>query len=164
MLQETSLRRWFVTVVLFAPSLVLANWEPIEIRGLGYPRLAQLARLEGIVVVECAINRDGTVKTAEVESGHPVLGKAAAEVAKTWRFKASRDGHRKRTMRLTFEFRLVGQCRTQCCAERLLLRYPDYVLITSELPSIETTGAGPIGGDPERTCPDRDEPNGESRK
>jgi TonB family protein len=119
----------------------LRAWEPRDIPGLRYPRAAQLARLEGIVVVECTIDRDGTVKSALVQSGHPVLGEAAAKAAKGWRFTRSGEGHDQPTMRLTFEFRLVGSCKTQCCKEEFLLRYPDHMFVTSEMPSVQLSGS-----------------------
>ena len=112
-------------------------WVPEDVPGLHYPRAAQLARLEGVVVVECAIADDGTVKSARVKSGHPVLGRAAANSAKAWRFKRSGSNDKASTVQLTFEFRLVGTCKTQCCEDKFLLRYPDHVFVTSQLPTLE---------------------------
>lgn len=112
-------------------------WVPYEVPGLRYPRNAQLARIEGLVVVECSIAEDGTVSRVEVKSGHPVLGKAALENAKTWRFRRSGAANEPSTVQLTFEFRLEGACKTQCCNERFVFRYPDRISVTSEQPGIE---------------------------
>lgn len=126
----------FAAVAILGSAAQLLAWVPHEVPGLRYPRAAQLARLEGAVLVECTISEDGTVSKAVVKSGHPALGRAAAKYAKTWRFVRSGDGHDKPTVVLTIEFRLVGDCRSQCCNENFLLIYPDRVVVTSEAPGI----------------------------
>jgi len=123
--------------VIFGGLSPLWGWTPDEVPGLRYPRNAQMARIEGVVVVECSIAEDGTVSRVEVKSGHPVLGKAASENAKTWRFKRSGAANEPSTVQLMFEFRLDGTCKTQCCNERFVFRYPDHVSVTSEQPGIE---------------------------
>jgi TonB family protein len=123
--------------VIFATLPRLFAWVPQEIPGFRYPRGAQLARIEGTVIVECTIAGDGTVSSAVIKSGHPVLADASAKIAKTWRFKRSGDDHETPIVRLTFEFRLVGSCKSQCCNETFLLQLPDHVLVTSELPQVE---------------------------
>jgi hypothetical protein len=66
-----------------------------------------------------------------------VLGKAASENAKTWRFRHSESTDEPSTVQLTFEFRLAGSCKTQCCNEKFVFRYPDRISVTSEQPGIE---------------------------
>jgi TonB family protein len=119
-------RRTFLRLVgigVFGGLAHLWAWAPVEIPGLRYPRAAQLARLEGVIVVECTIDEDGGVSKAVVKSGHPVLATAAAKSARTWRFKRSGGDHHAPVVPLTFEFRLVGTCKSQYCEEKFLLRY-----------------------------------------
>lgn len=52
-----------------------------------YPPLAYQARVQGVVVLKAVIAKDGTVQSLELESGHPMLVKAAIDAVKQWRFK-----------------------------------------------------------------------------
>ena len=52
-----------------------------------YPHLAMIARVQGTVVLQAIIGRDGTVKELKVASGHPLLIKAAVDAVKTWRYQ-----------------------------------------------------------------------------
>jgi protein TonB len=52
-----------------------------------YPHLAMIARVQGTVVLQAIIGRDGTVKELKVASGHPLLIKAAVGAVKTWRYQ-----------------------------------------------------------------------------
>jgi periplasmic protein TonB len=52
-----------------------------------YPEIARQMRLHGIVVLECVIGRDGTVRDPRVErSAHPLLDRAAIDAVTRWRF------------------------------------------------------------------------------
>ena len=53
----------------------------------GYPPLAKAARVTGSVVVEITIDENGNVELARAVSGHPLLKEAAANAAKSWKFK-----------------------------------------------------------------------------
>jgi len=52
-----------------------------------YPTLARQARIQGIVVLQAVIGKDGTVQRLHVISGHPMLRQAAIEAVKQWRYK-----------------------------------------------------------------------------
>ena len=52
-----------------------------------YPPLAMQARIQGTVVLQAVIAKDGTVKDLRVVSGHPMLVQAALEAAQLWRYK-----------------------------------------------------------------------------
>ena len=49
-----------------------------------YPGLAQLARLQGVVIIEATINERGRVVNATLLSGVPMLNEAALEAVKKW--------------------------------------------------------------------------------
>ena len=52
-----------------------------------YPVLAQQARIQGLVVLDANISKDGTVETLKAVSGHPLLVPAALNAVKQWRYK-----------------------------------------------------------------------------
>jgi len=55
-----------------------------------YPTLAQVARAQGLVVVECTIDPSGRVVDARVITGHPLLQNAALDAIRQWRYTATR--------------------------------------------------------------------------
>jgi TonB family protein len=59
-----------------------------------YPDLARSMALTGIVKIDALVLPDGTVKSVEVKGGHPVLGQAAANAVRHWKWEPStRESH-----------------------------------------------------------------------
>jgi len=52
-----------------------------------YPPLARQARLQGDVVLEAVIGREGDVTNLRVVSGHPLLVEAALTAARQWKYR-----------------------------------------------------------------------------
>ena len=52
-----------------------------------YPPLARQARIQGMVVLQAVIGKDGTVQDLRVVSGHPMLTGAAIEAVKQWFYR-----------------------------------------------------------------------------
>ena len=52
-----------------------------------YPELARKMNIKGTVKVQVVVLPNGTVKEARLVGGHPVLGNAALEAVKKWRFE-----------------------------------------------------------------------------
>ena len=52
-----------------------------------YPPLARQARIQGTVVLQAVIGKDGTVQNLHVLSGHPMLTQAAVDAVRQWRYK-----------------------------------------------------------------------------
>jgi len=52
-----------------------------------YPPLAKAARVQGVVILQALIGKDGSVESLEVISGHPMLIGAAMDAVKQWRYK-----------------------------------------------------------------------------
>jgi protein TonB len=52
-----------------------------------YPPLARQARIQGTVLLQAEISRDGTIENLRLISGHPMLAPAAIEAVKQWRYK-----------------------------------------------------------------------------
>lgn len=58
-----------------------------------YPRVAQLARIEGVVMLMAVVGLDGRVESVTVKSGNPMLVEAARAAVLRWRYTpALRDG------------------------------------------------------------------------
>ena len=52
-----------------------------------YPALAKQARIQGHVLLQAEISKDGTIQNLQLISGHPMLAPAAIEAVKQWRYK-----------------------------------------------------------------------------
>jgi protein TonB len=52
-----------------------------------YPPLARQARIQGTVVLQAEISKDGTIENLRLISGHPMLAPSAIEAVKQWRYK-----------------------------------------------------------------------------
>jgi periplasmic protein TonB len=52
-----------------------------------YPPLAKQARIQGVVVLEAEISKEGTIENLKVITGHPLLIQAAIDAVKQWRYK-----------------------------------------------------------------------------
>lgn len=52
-----------------------------------YPPLARQARIQGQVVLQAQISKQGTIENLQLVSGHPMLAPAAIEAVKQWRYK-----------------------------------------------------------------------------
>ena len=52
-----------------------------------YPPLARQARIQGVVVLQALIGKDGGIQNLHVVSGHPMLTNSALEAVKEWRYK-----------------------------------------------------------------------------
>jgi TonB family protein len=52
-----------------------------------YPDDARHARIQGEVVIQAEINKDGDVESLTLISGHPALAPAALEAVKQWKYK-----------------------------------------------------------------------------
>jgi len=51
-----------------------------------YPPLAAQIHLEGTVRLHAIISRDGSIRSLEVVSGHPLLDQAALDAVRQWRY------------------------------------------------------------------------------
>jgi periplasmic protein TonB len=52
-----------------------------------YPAIAKNARIQGAVVLQAEISKQGTIENLRVISGHPMLVPAALDAVKQWRYK-----------------------------------------------------------------------------
>jgi protein TonB len=52
-----------------------------------YPPLARQVRIQGIVVLEAVISKEGSITSLRVVSGHPLLTESALDAVKQWRYE-----------------------------------------------------------------------------
>jgi protein TonB len=52
-----------------------------------YPPLARQARIQGTVILQAEISKDGSIQNLRLLSGHPMLAPAAIEAVKQWKYK-----------------------------------------------------------------------------
>jgi periplasmic protein TonB len=52
-----------------------------------YPAIAKAARIQGTVVLQATISKDGTIQNLRVISGPPMLQQAALDAVRSWRYK-----------------------------------------------------------------------------
>jgi TonB family protein len=52
-----------------------------------YPPLARAARIQGVVLLQVMISKEGAVRDLTVISGHPLLSSTALEAVKQWQYK-----------------------------------------------------------------------------
>jgi protein TonB len=52
-----------------------------------YPPLARQARIQGVVVLQAQISKEGAIENLQLISGHPMLAPAAIEAVRQWKYK-----------------------------------------------------------------------------
>jgi protein TonB len=52
-----------------------------------YPPLARAARIQGQVLLQAMISKQGTIENLRVLAGHPMLVPAAIEAVRQWRYR-----------------------------------------------------------------------------
>jgi len=117
--KQTSYIVLFVAGVLLLAKHVVAQSDGAEavlvkLSDPAYPPLALQARISGDVRVALTIGDDGTIASAVVEDGHPMLAPAALESAKHSQFACQMCGASK-TYSLVYTFKLVEV--EECCAK-----------------------------------------------
>jgi protein TonB len=58
----------------------------------GYPLLARQMKVQGSVILQALVNRDGSIQDLHILSGPPILASAAREAVRQWRFKPHYQG------------------------------------------------------------------------
>jgi len=53
----------------------------------GYPPLAKVTGTQGVVLLDAVIDKEGSIQSLRVISGHPLLNQAALDAVKQWRYR-----------------------------------------------------------------------------
>ncbi|HMK31528.1 MAG TPA: energy transducer TonB [Terriglobales bacterium] len=64
-----------------AEGLLISKVTPV------YPALARSARIQGQVILQAVIGKDGTIQNLHVIKGHPLLIESAMDAVKKWRYR-----------------------------------------------------------------------------
>jgi TonB family protein len=77
-----------------------------------YPQLARVARVAGDVEIAIRIRQDGSVESAEVVRGHPLLKVAALESARQSKFEChdGQEATSRYSLLYTFEYTTTQHC------------------------------------------------------
>jgi protein TonB len=51
-----------------------------------YPQIARQTRVQGVIVMEAIISKEGSVESLRVVSGHPLLFQSAIDAVKQWKY------------------------------------------------------------------------------
>jgi protein TonB len=70
-----------------------------------YPGIAFEAGIEGTVLVEAVVTREGLVRQVRVRQGNPILAESAAAAVRTWRFRPARWNGKPVTVRIVVPVR-----------------------------------------------------------
>ncbi len=87
---------------------------PLRVVGLEYPRLANIAHVQGKVELLAKVLPDGKVGNITTMSGHPLLAAASQETLTKWRF-APCSPARNCDVGVTFSYVLTEKCDHSCC-------------------------------------------------
>ena len=98
---------------LSSPDASQAGVVLTKLVGPIYSPLARQTRISGDVALQLSIRQDGSVESAVVESGHPLLQQAALDSAQHSEFECRKCTDTVTLYRMRYTFQLVGS--TSCC-------------------------------------------------
>jgi len=95
-----------VTLLAIGPASALAGSRRAIVSKVPpvYPELARRMHVSGVVVLQLVVAPDGSVSDAKVESGHALLGTAAQDAVRRWRFEPAAE-----TTSMTVDVNFSGQ-------------------------------------------------------
>ena len=86
---------------LFAAHAAADTRKPVVNPDPEYPDIARRMNINGTVKVELVIAADGTIKSAKVLGGHPLLADAVQKALKKWKYA---PGAGETTIQVDFKF------------------------------------------------------------
>ncbi|HKT47083.1 MAG TPA: TonB family protein [Candidatus Acidoferrales bacterium] len=101
-----------------------------HLESVSYPEVARNARIQGEVRILARIGTEGTITSADVQSGDPLLAPTAARNVKRWTFEKGSE----RRVEITFEFVLQDPAIAQKPDTRTEFDLPAHVLVISSPP------------------------------
>ena len=118
-----------VAVVLIGCARPQVRLHPTHIETPDYDRVAQLAHIEGSIVVKATIDADGNVTDAKPE-GQPMLGRYAATNLRLWRFEKPKRAPFRESITYDYRFEGPGQC--EALPAKVTFDLPDRVEVVAE--------------------------------
>jgi TonB family protein len=121
----------------------IPSWAVSRVVSMEYPQLAIQARIQGRLTVECTLNKNGTVSTAQIvdsdsmtQQAMLLLGQAVLENVRQWRFrKHAQDREQSSTIRIhdTFAFQDIPSSKR---TTRFIFDFPDLVYVITSYMSL----------------------------
>ena len=90
----------------FAQEASHGNVSVVKLFPPVYPPLAKQARIAGDVQLTLAVRPGGTINSATVVSGHPLLKQAALDSAQHAQFACEKCGDKERSVQMAYSFQL----------------------------------------------------------
>jgi TonB family protein len=90
-----------LAIVLFTAHAAADARKPVANPNPEYPEIAKRMNISGTVKVEIVIAADGSIKSATVLGGHPLLADAVQKALKKWKYAPAAS---ETTMLLDFKF------------------------------------------------------------
>ena len=109
---------------------------------LRYPPLARQARIQGDVKITVSVRRDGSVESAVIASGHPMLKEAASESARNSQYECRGCSEAITSSSLVYLFRLEFPSTGDESQARHVTQSGTHVTVVAE-PMIITDVPGP---------------------
>jgi hypothetical protein len=109
---------------------------------LSYPPVAQQARIQGDVEIMVGVRRDGSVESAILASGHPILAMAALQNAKDSEYECRKCSQEVTSYSLMYCFRLGVPNRGQSQVIPVT-QVGNHITIIGELPTITVENIDP---------------------
>lgn len=113
-----------------------ADVEVSKFEEMEYPRLAALARIQGVVVVQAKLNGQGEVEDASTVSGNPILAKDCLANVREWRFRPNSNS----TAIVVYSFRFPCDSLSYKSdyQHQFVLEYPNFAEVTGTPRTIQT--------------------------
>jgi TonB family protein len=105
--------------------------EVERIVGLSYPRIANLAGVEGTVKLIAVVSPAGTVDNVRVVSGSVYLIESAKQSLLRWRFRCLSIGKPCESI-VSFVFKLGEMCDRQSCPTELQIDLPNEITVRAK--------------------------------
>jgi TonB family protein len=90
-----------LALALFVAHAAADTRKPVVNPDPEYPEIAKRMNINGTVKVELVIAADGTIKSAKVLGGHPLLADAVQKALRKWKYAPAAS---ETTMQLDFKF------------------------------------------------------------
>ena len=107
---------------------------------VAYPPIAYTARVEGTVVADARLNRDGHIKEVQILSGHPMLQRSVKDhLNALWFYCRTCNSTQDKHYRAVYVFQIDAQCdESQGCFEDSTTFRDGHWTIKHSLVAVET--------------------------
>jgi Gram-negative bacterial TonB protein C-terminal len=133
-------------LLLLAPliQIPLLHWE--EFRRPVFPRVAQLAHIQGKATLEIEIDADGTTSVLNYSSSHPILTDTAMASLKQSKLRCENCEGKAALFTVVYEFKIIDKLDEEPCdyatdyESSATLDSVTHVTITTNLPCVHRFG------------------------